>query len=260
MFPSINIFNKEISMYTIMIIIGVIVFGIYIVKICKLKKIDDNKIKTLLLISSIGVLIGSHLLYALTKIDLILLFISKIHIVNSFKLLIVCLLEIFGGSVFYGGLIGGLITAYIYMKNKKMNINIISDLCTPIIPLFHYYGRIGCFLVGCCYGIESKFGFTYKNSLNELANHVSRFPIQLVESFSNLILFIILYIFYKKEKFKGKLIYIYLISYSILRFIFEFFRGDSYRGFIFGLSTSQFISVLLLIFSIILLIVKRKKA
>lgn len=260
MFPSINIFNKEISMYTIMIIIGVIVCGIYIVKICKLKKIDDNKIITLLLISSIGVLIGSHLLYALTKIDLILLFISKIHKVNSFKLLIDCLLEIFCGSVFYGGLIGGLITAYIYMKNKKMNINIISDLCTPIIPLFHFYGRIGCFLVGCCYGIESKFGFTYKNSLNELANHVSRFPIQLVESFSNLILFIILYIFYKKEKFKGKLIYIYLISYSILRFIFEFFRGDSYRGFIFGLSTSQFISVLLLIFSIILLIVKRKKA
>ena len=260
MFPSVTIFGKVISMYNIMVIVGIVTCLLYIINICKKKNIDDNKIIKVLLIGLVGVFIGGHLLYAITRIDLIILFINKIHKVDSFKLFIDCMFEIFGGSVFYGGLIGGIIFSYIYMKKTKINISVVSDLCTPLIPFFHFFGRIGCFLTGCCYGIESKIGFTYKHSLMELANGVNRFPIQLVEATYNLILFIILTVLYKKEKFKGKLIYIYLILYPIGRFIFEFFRGDSYRGFIFGLSTSQIISILLLIFSVVMLLKKRKKA
>jgi len=260
MFPSITIFDKVISMYNIMVIIGIVVCLLYIIKLCKKKNIDDNKIIKVLLIGLVGVFIGGHLLYAITRIDLIILFIIKIHKVDSFELFIDCMFEIFGGSVFYGGLIGGIICSYVYIKKTKLDIGNVSDLCTPLIPLFHFFGRIGCFLTGCCYGIESKIGFTYKHSMMELANGVNRFPIQLVEATYNLILFIILTVLYKKEKFKGKLIYIYLILYPIGRFIFEFFRGDSYRGFIFGLSTSQIISILLLIFSVVMLLKKRKKA
>ena len=259
MFPSITIFGKVISMYNIMIIIGIVFCLFYVIHICKKKNIDDNKIIKVLLFGFVGVFIGGHLLYALTRMDLIILFISKIDRVDSFKLFIDCMFEIFGGSVFYGGLIGGLITSYIYIKKEKLNIDMISDLSAPLIPLFHMFGRIGCFLTGCCYGIESKIGFTYKHSLMELANGVNRFPIQLVETSYNLILFIILTIFYKEGKFKGKLLYIYLILYPIGRFIFEFFRGDAYRGFTFGLSTSQFISILLLIFSVSMLIIKQIK-
>lgn len=259
MFPSINIFGTDISTYTIMVLIGIIVCGLYIVKTCKNKNIDDNEIISLLLFSSIGVFVGGHLLYAITRLDLIILFLSKIEKVTSFHLLLQCLIEIFGGSVFYGGLIGGLFVAHFYMKRKKIKFEETSDLCTPIIPLFHAFGRIGCFLVGCCYGIESRFGFVYKYSPNILTNHVTRFPIQLVEAGFNLILFIVLNNLYKNNKFKGNLIYIYLISYSILRFIIEFFRGDSYRGFVFGISTSQFISIVIFIFSIVIIIVKKQK-
>lgn len=260
MFPSINVFGKVISMYNIMVIIGIIFCFLYVIYICKKKNIDDNKIIKVLLIGFIGVFIGGHLLYAITRIDLIVLFIHKIDRVDSFKLFIDCMHEIFGGSVFYGGLIGGLIASYIYIKKAKLDIDIVSDLSAPLIPLFHTFGRIGCFLTGCCYGIESKIGFTYKHSLMELANGVNRFPIQLVEASYNLMLFIILTIFYNKRKFKGKLIYVYLILYSIGRFIFEFFRGDEYRGFILRLSTSQFISIILLIYSATILIIKQKKA
>ena len=259
MFPDIKIFDKVITWYSIMAILGILVCGYYIIRLSKKKKIDDNQVIIILLIAAIGVLVGSHILYGLTNIDLIKIFIKKFYKIDSFKLFIDCIIEIFGGSVFYGGLIGGLFFAFIYMKRKKLNIDIVSDLLTPIIPLFHIFGRIGCFLSGCCYGIESKIGFTYKHSMIELANGINRFPIQLVEASYNLILFILLTIFYKKEKFRGKLLYIYLILYPIGRFIFEFFRGDTYRGFIFGISTSQFISILLLIFSIIMLIIKRKK-
>lgn len=260
MFPSITIFDKYISLYNIMIMIGIIFCLLYVISICKKKKINDNEIIKVLLIGFIGVFIGGHLLYALTRMDLIILFISKIDRVDSFKLFTDCMFEIFGGSVFYGGLIGGLIVSYIYIKRNKLDTNIISDLCAPIIPLFHTFGRVGCFLTGCCYGVESKIGFTYKHALIELANGINRFPIQLVEAYYNLLLFVLLTVFYKNGKFKGRLIYIYLILYPIGRFIFEFFRGDSYRGFIFGLSTSQVISILLLIFSISMLLIKNKKA
>jgi len=259
MFPDIKIFDKVITWYSVMAIIGILVCGWYIIRFSKKRKIDDNQIIIILLISAIGVLVGSHILYGLTNIDLIIIFIKNFHKINSFKLFMDCIIEIFGGSVFYGGLIGGLVFAYIYMKRKKLNISLFSDLLTPIIPLFHVFGRIGCFLSGCCYGVESKIGFTYKHSLMELANNVNRFPIQLVEASYNLILFIILTVFNKKGKFKGKILYLYLILYPVGRFIFEFFRGDEYRGFIFGLSTSQFISILLLIFSVSMLIIEQTK-
>ena len=154
--------------------------------------------------------------------------------------------------------IGGMLAVYIYLKKKKLPMNIFTDIATIIIPLFHFFGRIGCFLVGCCYGVESDIGFTYHHSLIESANHVNRFPIQLVEAVYNLGLFFLLYYLLKNNKLKGKLLGLYLIIYPIGRFIFEFFRGDEYRGFLFGLSTSQIISVLLLIFGIFLLLKKEK--
>lgn len=256
MFPNVVFLGKTISLYTIMVIFGIISCLLYIIWICKKEKIDDNNVIKLLLVALIGAFIGGHLLYAITKIDLIILFFSKINKVNNFKVFIDCMYEIFGGSVFYGGLIGALLFSYIYVKRKNIDKYLLSDLCAPLIPLFHFFGRIGCFLTGCCYGIESKIGFTYKHSLINVANGVNRFPIQLVEAFYNLILFILLTYFYKKGKLKGKLIYVYLILYSIGRYFLEFFRGDEYRGFILGISTSQFISILIIVFVFLVLVIK----
>ncbi|MCM1370724.1 MAG: prolipoprotein diacylglyceryl transferase [Clostridium sp.] len=255
MFPTITIFNKTISMYAVMSIIGILTCGIYIKKVCKSKKIDDTKIITMLVVSLIGVFLGSHILYAITRFDLIIAFISRIDRVDSFKLLIDCLYEIFGGSVFYGGLIGGIFVAYLYAKKNKMDISSTFDLVAPLIPLFHFFGRIGCFLVGCCYGIESDIGFTYTHSLAPIADNVNRFPIQLVEALYNIILFFVLVHLSNNKKFQGKIIYLYFIIYPIGRFIFEFFRGDEYRGFLFGLSTSQIISIILFIISVSCLLV-----
>ena len=58
---------------------------------------------------------------------------------------------------------------------------------------------------------------------------------------------------------RDKLIYVYMIIYPVVRFTLEFFRGDEYRGFLFGLSTSQWISIILFVFSIVMLIIKRNK-
>ena len=259
MFPYIKIFGKVITSYTLMAIVGMLVAGIFCVKRSKQVKIDDNDIIVFLLICSIGALIGGHLLYGITNMNWLIKFISNFHKVTSINIFIDCILEIFGGSVFYGGLIGGLIAGFIYAKLKKININLYSYIVVPAIPLFHTFGRLGCFLSGCCYGIESKIGFVYQNALISLANGYRRFPVQLLEAFCNLLIFLLLYFLQKKKKCYGYLLEIYLLIYSFIRFFLEYLRGDSYRGFIFNLSTSQFISILIFAFAIISILFKRIK-
>ncbi len=259
MIPNINLLGKEITPYMVMALIGAFVASIFACYLTKKKNEDVNETIILLLISVVGVLIGSHLLYGITNIDEIIKLITHFNKLRGFNGFVNVISYIFGGAVFYGGLIGGLIVGYIYINKKKLNKSIYYDIGAVIIPLFHFFARIGCFLSGCCYGITSNIGFKYEHSLIESANGVTRFPIQLVESCYNLLLFILLYSLYKKEKLKGLLLYLYLLLYGIARFIFEYFRGDDYRGFLFGLSTSQIISIGVVIFSIIMLITKRKK-
>ncbi len=258
MIPNINLFGKIITPYMVMALIGTFITSMFACHLTKKKNKDINDTIVLLLFSALGILIGGHLLYGITNFNLIIELIFKFNRLKSFNAFVSVLGNIFGGSVFYGGLIGGLIFGVIYIKKQKLDKIIYYDIGAVIIPLFHSIARIGCFLSGCCYGIESKYGFTYRYSLIESANNVNRFPIQLVESGYNLILFIILYRLYKNGMLKGKLIYLYLIFYSFARFIIEFFRGDEYRGFLLGFSTSQIISIILFVFSIIMLIIKKK--
>jgi phosphatidylglycerol:prolipoprotein diacylglycerol transferase len=72
------------------------------------------------------------------------------------------------------------------------------DIATPAIPLFHFFGRMGCFFAGCCFGIESSFGYTFRYSIIKEANGINRFPVQLLEALVNLLLFFIKDILTKK--------------------------------------------------------------
>ena len=259
MLPLINIFGHDFSVYAICACVGILVALFMAMKTAKRLKVDDNDILSLGLFSAIGIFLGGHLLYALTNFHLIIEFFQKLDQINSFGLLLNCLVIIFGGQVFYGGLIGGLIAGYIYLKKTKKDASLYAYIAAPFIPLFHAFGRIGCFLGGCCYGVEWEHGITYHNDPIEIANGVPRLPIQLIEAACNFILFGVLYYLQRKGKCKKTLLYIYLLSYSIIRFVDEFFRGDAYRGFIGPISTSQFISIGVFIFSLIMIIKTRKK-
>jgi len=258
MFKEIILFGKVISPYSILAIIGSFAAGIYACKKAKKFTGDDSDMLTLVLISAIGVIFGGRILYGITNYKTVLTLFSDLSVIKSFKDFEDYAVMIFGGAVYYGGLIGGMVVGFIYMKKKRYDIDLSTDIAAPAIPLLHFFGRIGCFLVGCCYGLECKIGVTYQHSLIASANGVNRFPIQLVEAVFNLCLFFVLDYLLRHEKLKGKLIYIYLIAYPIARFIIEFFRGDEYRGFLFGLSTSQIISIGFLIFATAMLIKKSK--
>jgi phosphatidylglycerol:prolipoprotein diacylglycerol transferase len=159
--------------------------------------------------------------------------------------------DFFGGSVFFGGLIGGSIACFIALRALKLSWYPTIDLLSTVIPLFHFFGRVGCFLGGCCFGIPSDFGFTFRHSIVEAANGVNRFPVQLIEASFNLALFFALYTIFSEGKQRGRLFFIYLVCYSPARFFLEFFRGDSYRGLTeSGLSTSQIIAMATLVVGI----------
>ena len=163
------------------------------------------------------------------------------------------------GFVFFGGLIGGTIGGIIYMKMYKLNIPVFVDLVVPCIPLAHAIGRVGCFLGGCCYGIETRYGVTFNHSpaLPHELHDVKLLPVQLIETDVNLLLVLILLLYERyrenknNNKYKtGKSLFLYLIMYSVSRFTLEFFRGDKIRGIFFGISTSQIISVILFCVSV----------
>lgn len=258
MIPNIQIFDKTISAYMIAALIGVLVMLFSMKHIAKKSGMDELDVQNCILISFIGVVLGGHIFSGIGKIYTLIIEKPPIHI-DSFQDFVSVSTYVFGGSVFYGGLIGAIITCGIYIKIKKWNPKPYMDIGAMAIPLFHCFGRIGCFFSGCCYGIESDFGFVYHHSMVEAANGVRRLPVQLFEAAFNLCLFFAIYKLFKAQKFKNKLLLIYLISYSIARFILEFFRGDEYRGFIGSLSVSQFVSLVIITLTIISIPIIKKK-
>ncbi len=253
MLPYINILEIKIPTYGMMAFVGITVaicFGVfYFSKIHTIKKED---IFYASMYAVIGAGIGAKLLYILT----ILPDIIKNFDVLDWKTLIPKLLQ--GGFVFYGGLIGGILGVYIYSKISKNSFKSLANILTSVFPIFHSIGRIGCLLAGCCHGREyNGFGsITFYNT--ELAPiGVPLFPMQIVESICNLIIFIIILLTYKRFKGTYKTIALYLVLYSVVRFVLEFYRGDVTRGII-VLSISQWISIAVFIIGIVLFIYDKR--
>lgn len=155
------------------------------------------------------------------------------------------------GFVVFGGIIGGAIVIWAYCKWKKMDFLRYLDLMIPSVALAQGFGRIGCFLAGCCYGKEtdSWFGVTFTES-HFAPNHVKLFPSQLVMSAGDFVIAAILLFYARKDRTKGKTSALYLMLYSVGRFFVEFTRSDD-RGFVGALSTSQFIGIFIFIVGVV---------
>ena len=169
------------------------------------------------------------------------------------------LLSLSEGFVVYGGIIGGIFGAYLYCRWKKLPILKYFDIAIPSLALAQGFGRIGCFLAGCCYGRETHawYGITFENS-PFAPNHVSLIPTQLISSAADFIHFFLLLSITKRKKTDGIVVSSYLIFYSIGRFLIEMLRNDP-RGNVSVLSTSQIISIFILGMGILSLIWLKKK-
>lgn len=258
MYPYIYLFGLELSTYGMVAAIGLILMGAVAYILSKNTKIYWEDIILGEIIILLGAFIGSHLLSGIVELQYLVDYVKSIY--NNPKIYHY-IYEFFktSGMVFYGGLLGGILFGLIYCNIRKINTGEFSDCFAVGIPLFHFFGRIGCFLSGCCYGIESEFGFTATNAINESCNYVNRFPVQLLEAVLNLVLFLILLLFFLKGILKNNLIFAYFILYGIIRFFDEFLRGDSYRGIWFGFSISQWISLILIVIGILAINYKKHK-
>ncbi len=259
MFSTFTFLGKTISLYAVCAIAGGIFISLFCALQCRFPRKrggmvpDMQDMLLMLLFAAFGLLIGAKIMYAVTSIDFIydknLNFFANLW--EWVKLLAG------GGLVFYGGLIGAAAAGLIYIFHYKTPVSEAVDIAFAGVPLFHAFGRIGCFLGGCCYGVEyhGMFAVTFpEKNLGGAPAGVELLPIQLIESGLNLILWAILFAVYRRSGRRWLTTGLYLCCYGVMRFILEYFRGDLIRGHLGALSSSQAISILIVLAGTFLLI------
>jgi phosphatidylglycerol:prolipoprotein diacylglycerol transferase len=227
-----NIGFISIHGYGLMIGIGILCALVTAGKRAKKKGLDADFVYSLGVVALIFGFIGAKLLYCIVEMNAF--FNEPMRILSG------------SGFVLYGGIIGGILAAIMYCKSKRVNFFQYFDLTVPSVALAQGFGRIGCFLAGCCYGREtdSAIGIVFHNS-SIAPNGIKLIPTQLLSSAGDFLIVIVLLLYARKDRKTGKVGALYLILYSVGRFIIEFFRND-YRGSIGILSTSQLISLIIL--------------
>ncbi len=169
------------------------------------------------------------------------------------------------GFVFYGSLLLAIPIMLWYFKKIKIPVIGMLDVMAIVTCIVHGFGRIGCFMAGCCYGIptDSFLGviFTDTKCQAEPLN-IPLHPTQLYEATLIFTIMIVLWINQSRKKFDGQFFLLYLITYAFGRAVLELFRGDTQRGFIVKdiLSNSQFISLIVIAVAIFFYIRLKRKS
>lgn len=250
--------NIPIYSYGLMIAIGLLVALFVGQYRFKKHKLDDEIVFDLILICAVTGFLGAKLLYVIVEFDKFME--NPMSVLGS------------AGFVVYGGIITGVLAGYIYTRVKKLNFMEIFDCVMPEVALVQAFGRVGCFMAGCCYGKEtdSFLGVVFpENSLARAG--VKLLPTQLFSAAGDLLIAILLIVLadfvYKNVKkqdsnkfghVQGDIGCTYMILYGGGRFLMEFLRDDV-RGEVGSLSTSQFISIFIVALGIGLIIFNRKR-
>lgn len=219
-------------MYGLMIGIGFVAAYLICCRRAKEKKLNEDIIWGILLCAILGAVTGTRLLYYIVSFRDIL---RDPSILWDFS----------HGYVVYGGILFGVLYSYIYCRVKKAPFLAYFDLVMPSVSVAQGFGRIGCFFAGCCYGkpTDSWLHITYTHS-DFAPDNIPLLPTQLLSSAGNFLIAAVLFAYDKKNKKQGTVGALYMILYSIGRFVIEMFRDDP-RGAWGIFSTSQLISVFL---------------
>ena len=154
------------------------------------------------------------------------------------------ILNVLNGFIFYGGFLGVILGLYIFSRKENIRFSDITDVYASFFPLGQAIGRIGCYFNGCCYGKE----YTGFGAVNYVVDGIETtvFPTWFVESMFCILLFLCFFRI-SKRMYSGMYFAYYMMSYGIFRFIIENYRGDMIRGVWYGISTSQYISIMVVI-------------
>jgi len=250
--------NFPINTYGVFLALAFLCAILITVKLAERDGLPRQKIYDLSLWMLLASLIGSKILMLFTEPEY-----------RDHPLQLLSLDFLRSGGVFYGGLLGAVVTGYFLMRRFKLPWWKTADACAPGIAIGNFFGRQGCFAAGCCWGKPTSLPWGVR--FTELGHEITGVPIdvplhptQLYESFSMLIVFFFLLWLHKHRRFGGQVILFYALLYSIIRFAIEFVRDDP-RGDILGLtsmtglSTSQIIGLIVGAASLILLVIRWRK-
>ena len=237
MYPTIKFGSIEIDSYTLLMIIGIIAcVGVTVFIFKKKEKMDD---RTMYSIITTGILSGLVLYLSAFLFD------ALFHSIKLGEWTT-------NGITWLGGLLGAfptmIILSHFYCPRIKGNVLYYFGLIMPGLALGHGFGRIGCFLAGCCYGAPTNgpLGVLFQGM------HEKVLPVQLFEVGFEFALFAVMIIFY--PKLKKHFLETYLFGYGTFRFILEFFRGDNRGGTGTFFSPSQIISLIMIVAGVLLIL------
>ncbi|MDR2821918.1 MAG: prolipoprotein diacylglyceryl transferase [Mycoplasmataceae bacterium] len=228
--------NFGFSIYNLMAAVGVFFATLILIKIIKKEQLNETTEAKIL-----GIFVFSALLGLVTANITNWLFMPEL-----FEYSLIERIQR-AGLNFYGGIIGFFFFSFIGMKIFKIDYKKWINKIIPSVLIFHFFGRLGCSLAGCCYGIEL-FPLVQNT-------HLELFPAREIEAICLLVLFFCS----KKINDRYKFMF-YALSYGVIRFILEFARGD-YRGHLFinFLSPAQVISTIIIILTLIISIIQFHK-
>ncbi len=254
MVPTFELFHRVVTPYQIAASVGLVVLLLYAIFRAKEEKLLDVEMILFWACALVFGILGAALLYQLTQIQELIRLLPTLFTDPQYFFS-----HATGGIVFYGGLLGGIFGCGVYAKMVRKDMKPYFRSFAATFALFHVFGRIGCFLTGCCHGMEhAQFGIPYTYSI-VCENGIPYLPVTLYEAIGNFVLFLILHFTRKVPQNDMRAAGIYMVYYGTMRFILEFFRGDAIRG-IYGLfSTSQWISLFVVPFGIYCLLVPVEK-
>lgn len=190
----------------------------------------------------LGAIVGSRLWYVMSNW-------SEYFTHNNYQ-------EIFiiwhGGLVFYGGLVGAVLTGWLHVRYHKLPFWKLADLLAPSLALGHFFGRLGCLMNGCCYGKPTDCVWAIHFPAEHETGGAGVHPTQIYEALANLGFSFVLAWLFRHKKYDGQVFSIYLIGYAILRFCVEHYRGDYSTYYLGGqLTPAQVFSIPMLVLGLV---------
>lgn len=215
-------------------------------------RISADEIQNLMIFMMIGVIVGGRIGYVTIYNPLYYLK-NPLEIFLPFDFSNGITFTGISGMSFHGGLIGVIVSIWMFTRKTGFNFWNTVDLLAPVVPLGYTFGRIGNFINGELYGrvTSASIGMYFPFAPGQSLRH----PSQLYEAFfEGIILFIVLWNLRKTQTPKGAMLSFYIIGYGFVRFFIEFYRQpDSHMGFVFmSFSMGQMLCGLMMVCGVVL--------
>jgi len=230
--------------YGVMVAIGFALSSALIWRRAGIFNLNKEKCVDLAILVLVSGILGARLLYVFLNIPY--------YRANPLEVIMLSK----GGLVWYGGFLSALIAMAAYIRLNRLDFWSVADLFAPYAALAQAFGRIGCFLNGCCYGIKTPAGFPL--AVTFPCDAEPRLPAQLISAGLLFLIFWILAARQRNRRFGGEIFFAYCLLYSLKRFGMEFLRGDNPKV-LFGLTVSQLISAAIFVAALAVFLYKARR-